>query len=593
MESDIAGYTLYYGTASRNYSFSTNTGNVTNFTIDLPKGETYFFAVTAYNNLALESDFSPEISYSLPLSNSPPVLLVPTTIAASQNSATPVTGLHVSDTDANSGLVRLRLSVASGTLKVAANVTGGVSASQISYNNSSFVEVIAPLAALNKTLGAANGLIYTGDVDMIGTDSLLVEVTDNGTMDSGGAEMDFKSVPIVITGTSVPNTETNQPPSNLPGAARILAPAGGQSYCRLSLEFSWQDATNGGDASWFRICILDTNGTKCVDTWTQNKTLQLAQALNPGHYIWWVQSWNAAGLGPWSGADFNVQACPPNAPKPYAPQGDSLASPRVNYSWSVENASWYQLYVYKDGALYLNKWVSIPNYASLRACEALVSGHKPGKYNWWVRGWNPDGCGPWSGTGEFIVDYDAPAAITLFSPTGTVYSPAAIDFAWSDDITADWYCLRVDRDGTNYYYKWLQSTNYTFTNHLPAGDYSWSVQGWNSQGLGTLSNSLHFTMITDGTPLSPVDSVTFTGDPCYRWYGDGSSTWYQIYINKDGAFFLYQWVSASSLNNDNGTLEYCGIQGHSAGDFVWWLRGWSPDTGFGPWSSAKRFSLTP
>lgn len=56
----VAGYRVYYGTASRTYVNSIDTGNVTSVSVsNLGKG-TFYFAVTAYNNQGIESDFSNE-----------------------------------------------------------------------------------------------------------------------------------------------------------------------------------------------------------------------------------------------------------------------------------------------------------------------------------------------------------------------------------------------------------------------------------------------------------------------------------------------------------------------------------------------------
>jgi hypothetical protein len=63
----IAGYRLYYGTSSHNYSTMLDLGNVTSGTITgLTAGQTWYFAVTAYNVVGLESPFSGELSYTLP-----------------------------------------------------------------------------------------------------------------------------------------------------------------------------------------------------------------------------------------------------------------------------------------------------------------------------------------------------------------------------------------------------------------------------------------------------------------------------------------------------------------------------------------------
>jgi hypothetical protein len=48
--SNIAGYRLYYGSPSGNYSQIVDVGNVTSFTLnDLRHGRTYYFVVTAYD----------------------------------------------------------------------------------------------------------------------------------------------------------------------------------------------------------------------------------------------------------------------------------------------------------------------------------------------------------------------------------------------------------------------------------------------------------------------------------------------------------------------------------------------------------------
>jgi hypothetical protein len=66
-ETDVGGYMVYHGTASRNYTNAVNVRNVTTNTVSgLVNGVTYFFAVTAYNTNGLESDFSDEVRYSVP-----------------------------------------------------------------------------------------------------------------------------------------------------------------------------------------------------------------------------------------------------------------------------------------------------------------------------------------------------------------------------------------------------------------------------------------------------------------------------------------------------------------------------------------------
>lgn len=60
-EPNLTGYKVYYGTAPRTYGSPINVGNITSHTVTgLAAGRTFFFAVTAYNSLSLESDYSEE-----------------------------------------------------------------------------------------------------------------------------------------------------------------------------------------------------------------------------------------------------------------------------------------------------------------------------------------------------------------------------------------------------------------------------------------------------------------------------------------------------------------------------------------------------
>ena len=70
-ESDLAGYIVYYGTASRTYSLMStsiglsgdgSTGTPSKIIAGLLDGATYYFGVTAYDATGNESTFSGEVS---------------------------------------------------------------------------------------------------------------------------------------------------------------------------------------------------------------------------------------------------------------------------------------------------------------------------------------------------------------------------------------------------------------------------------------------------------------------------------------------------------------------------------------------------
>src|SRR5690349_16233114 len=61
--SGVSGYRIYWGGASGSYTNYLDVGNATSASIsNLSAGNAYFFAVTAYNTLAVESGFGNEIS---------------------------------------------------------------------------------------------------------------------------------------------------------------------------------------------------------------------------------------------------------------------------------------------------------------------------------------------------------------------------------------------------------------------------------------------------------------------------------------------------------------------------------------------------
>jgi hypothetical protein len=73
---DVAGYKVDYGTASGTYTQGIDVGNSTSHTIgSLPDGQTYYFAVVAYNSAGTESGYSNEVSKTVEIPQSPLTIL--------------------------------------------------------------------------------------------------------------------------------------------------------------------------------------------------------------------------------------------------------------------------------------------------------------------------------------------------------------------------------------------------------------------------------------------------------------------------------------------------------------------------------------
>ena len=72
-ETDLVGYRVYYGNASKNYNQIIEIGVATTYTTPvLTEGLTYFFAISAYDTADNESEFTDEFSVTIPIKDTTP-----------------------------------------------------------------------------------------------------------------------------------------------------------------------------------------------------------------------------------------------------------------------------------------------------------------------------------------------------------------------------------------------------------------------------------------------------------------------------------------------------------------------------------------
>jgi hypothetical protein len=103
---NVAGYTVAYGTTSGQYTKSLNAGNSSNATVaSLTPGTTYYFVVTAYNSMGLQSLPSNEVALSLP-PNVPPSVALTSPQGGTFDGLSPI-GMTATATDADGTVVKV------------------------------------------------------------------------------------------------------------------------------------------------------------------------------------------------------------------------------------------------------------------------------------------------------------------------------------------------------------------------------------------------------------------------------------------------------------------------------------------------------
>jgi hypothetical protein len=90
-----------------------------------------------------------------------------------------------------------------------------------------------------------------------------------------------------------------------------------------------------------------------------------------------------------------------------SPSNSVVSGSTQLYTWQADPAAtWYELQVTLNGSAFSDQWYTLTNSVADTNSGNFavdVAGHTAGTYQWWVRGWGPDGMGIWSGPDSFTV----------------------------------------------------------------------------------------------------------------------------------------------------------------------------------------------
>jgi len=181
-------YTSPNATGTLQLTSATNTTGTATITVTVNDGQ-------ASNNIVTRT-----FTVTVNAVNDPPSISAPSAISANKETATPLTGVSVSDIDGGAANYKLVLGVGFGRLQISTSVPSGVKPNQVSLNGAGTVQISASLAAINATLANPNGVVYTGNFNFVGADALSIFVSDNA---ASGARSNTLSTALNVIGNSL------------------------------------------------------------------------------------------------------------------------------------------------------------------------------------------------------------------------------------------------------------------------------------------------------------------------------------------------------------------------------------------------------
>ena len=202
-------------------------------------------------------------------------------------------------------------------------------------------------------------------------------------------------------------------------------------------------------------------------------------------------------------------AGPPAPSTPLFPSDEVLELRKPLFTWEgVSEASWYLLWIEKEGELYTKIWVN--EVTTWSPGEAFPCG----SFTWWVLSWNKLGSGSWSAPAHFEVQCCVPNRIVELASYQVIeglkpvfsdvyHKPEQLGFTWLDEPCSTHVQLWVNHKEKKWFTAWYELADLPedpviyLERDYPRGTYTYWLRAWSPDGYGPWSESKKFT-VTQG-----------------------------------------------------------------------------------------------
>ena len=319
-----------------------------------------------------------------------------------------------------------------------------------------------------------------------------------------------------------------------PAATTLYSPYG--TVTAVSPTFTWAAVPK---ATYYYLWVSDRNGI-VLQRWYSAAsagcgagTGQCSVATGvgfAGELVWWVQTWNSSGEGPWSAAAAFRRGTPPASAIPLSPSGATSATPVFTWQ-AVSSATHYRLWVNDTRGTVIHRWYASSDVgcgAGSGTCSIATPTPLVGAGQWWLQTWNSTGgYGAWSSAAAFYPQVASTSgAVKLRVVQWNLHHGVGMDGVYDIDRIASWLArfqpdivLLNEVEKNTYWGREDQPERYRAMLEAKTGrrwysHFSQEFGAWSSAGKGHQVLSVY--------PFDSVSHTTITQSSGLNWAGAAS-----------------------------------------------------------------------